>query len=73
MLRALTLAARPAARPHLAARAGARRARAGLPPRATIQPNEPGHDVRACRCTAGRCKAGRCRAGRVVPRCSSPG
>eukprot|EP00966_Prymnesium_polylepis_P027288 631287-Prymnesium_polylepis.1 len=33
MPRALTLAARPAARPHPAARAGARRARAGRPPR----------------------------------------
>ena len=45
MLRALTLAARPAPRPHLAARAGARRARAGRPPHDTMQPNAHGHKV----------------------------
>ena len=45
MPRALTPAARLAARPHLAARADARRARAGRPPRATMQPIAPSHKV----------------------------
>ena len=45
MQRALALAARLAARPHHAARAGARRACAGRPPRATMQPSAPGHKV----------------------------
>ena len=45
MLRALLLAARLAARPRLAARAGARRARAERPPRVTMQSNASGHKV----------------------------
>eukprot|EP00966_Prymnesium_polylepis_P246291 5696737-Prymnesium_polylepis.1 len=49
ILRALTLAARPAA-----LSTASRRARAGRPPRATIQPNEPGHAVRHTTGHAGR-------------------
>mmetsp|Transcript_87400 Transcript_87400/g.262698 ORF Transcript_87400/g.262698 Transcript_87400/m.262698 type:complete len:147 (-) Transcript_87400:80-520(-) len=45
MPRALMLAAWPAARPRLAARAGARRARVERPPRVTMQSSASGHKV----------------------------